>query len=304
LDKINHPHDKFFKKMFGEIVIAKDFLQNYLPDEILKITDLSNVTHEKESFIEKDMEEYYSDLLFRTNINGKDSYIYFLIEHKSYIDRVVAIQILEYIVKIWKLKAKKNKVPLVIPMLVYHGEKEWKVDKNLLSLLEGVKTLPKDILRYVPSYEYLVYDLSSFTDDEIKGEAVVQIIIRLFINIFRNKGDIKSIVTEAGNALEELFDKNKGSEYFEVFIRYIMAVKDMDIEDIISEDDQNGRSDLIMALADKLRNEGIEQGIKKGIEQTAIELKKNGSDIKFISKVTKIPVKELEELFKKINNNL
>jgi predicted transposase YdaD len=56
--------------MFGDINITKDFLKNYLPEEILKITDLDNVTHEKESFIEKDLEEFYSDLLFRTNING------------------------------------------------------------------------------------------------------------------------------------------------------------------------------------------------------------------------------------------
>jgi predicted transposase/invertase (TIGR01784 family) len=299
MDKINNVHDKVFKKMFGDVTIAKNFLQSYLPNEILKITDLENLTYEKESYLDEKLKAFYSDLLFKTNINGKESYIYLLIEHKSYIDNTVAIQILEYIIKIWKLKMKDNKVPLLIPLLVYHGKQKWNVDKNLNSLVEGIGTLPQEITKYIPNYNYLVYDLSSFTDEQIRGEAVLRILIRLYININKDKGDIKHLVTEAGRALEELFDKNKGYEFFEVFVRYVMAVKDLNnIEDIIDEDDPDGRSEFIMTLAEKLMNEGMEKGIRQEKINTALKLKKLGAEIEFISKATELSIKELEELFK------
>jgi len=29
--KIDNPHDKFFKETLGNVIVAKDFLHNYLP---------------------------------------------------------------------------------------------------------------------------------------------------------------------------------------------------------------------------------------------------------------------------------
>ena len=35
--KIQNPHDKFFKETFGKVEVAKDFLNNYLPDSIINL---------------------------------------------------------------------------------------------------------------------------------------------------------------------------------------------------------------------------------------------------------------------------
>ncbi len=115
-------------------------MENYLPKEILAITDLEKLTVEKDSYIDKELEEVFSDILFKANINGKEGYIYFLFEHKSYLSDKVAIQLLKYIIKIWEQKTEKEKhkrLPLIIPLVIYHGENIWNIDRNLIGLIDG-----------------------------------------------------------------------------------------------------------------------------------------------------------------------
>lgn len=58
-------------------------MKNYLPKSILKVIDLEQIQSEKESYIDEELKENFSDILFKTKIQGKEGYIYFLFEHKN-----------------------------------------------------------------------------------------------------------------------------------------------------------------------------------------------------------------------------
>ncbi len=81
--KVQNPHDKFFKETFGNLAVAKDFLRNYLPQNIVDIVDINTLEPQKDSFINDELEEVFSDMLFQVDINKKEGYIYFLFEHKA-----------------------------------------------------------------------------------------------------------------------------------------------------------------------------------------------------------------------------
>jgi predicted transposase YdaD len=49
--KIQNPHDKFFKETFSKIEVARDFMNNYLPQSIISIVDLNTLEPQKDSFI-------------------------------------------------------------------------------------------------------------------------------------------------------------------------------------------------------------------------------------------------------------
>jgi predicted transposase/invertase (TIGR01784 family) len=53
-------------------------------------------------------------------------------------------------------------------------------------------------------------------------------------------------------------------------------------------------------LLDRAEKKGIEKGIEQGIEKNnkeiALKMKKSGSDIAFIAKITGLSVQEIEEL--------
>jgi len=51
LKKIQNPHDKFFKETFSNVEVARDFIENYLPESILKIIDLETLELQKDCFI-------------------------------------------------------------------------------------------------------------------------------------------------------------------------------------------------------------------------------------------------------------
>lgn len=274
---IQNPHDKFFKETFGNIEIAKDFLKNYLPVEIVKIIDVSTLEPQKDSFINEDLQETFSDMLFRVDMNHSEGYIYFLFEHKSYTSRNISFQLLKYMIEIWEAKIKKencNVLPMIIPLVIYHGNDKWNVQRMLSDMIVGYQGLPKEVQKYIPNYEYILYDISRYTDEEIIGEARLRILLTVFRDIFsKDKNKLRKSVLNAAEALARLADKQTGVEYFETYLRYILSaghdLTKTDMNEIIVN---IGRtypegSDAIMTLADRFREEGIEQGVLLGMEK-------------------------------------
>ena len=74
--------------------------------------------------ISKELKEFYCDLLYKLELAGDDGFIYILFEHKSYRDKLTPLQLLEYMLKIWRLFLKQNtteRLPIIIPLVLYHG---------------------------------------------------------------------------------------------------------------------------------------------------------------------------------------
>ncbi|MDY0363007.1 MAG: Rpn family recombination-promoting nuclease/putative transposase [Desulforegulaceae bacterium] len=55
---IKNSHDKLFKDTWSDLYNAKSFLENYLPKKVLELTNLDSLEICKDSFIEKDLEEF------------------------------------------------------------------------------------------------------------------------------------------------------------------------------------------------------------------------------------------------------
>ena len=124
MDEIVNPHDKLFRETWSDLATAKSFLRDYLPKEVLAHIALDTLEICKDSFVEKDLKEFYFDLLYKVELAGACSYIYILFEHKSYQDKRAPLQLLEYMLKIWRLFLKQNsaeRLPIVIPLVLYHG---------------------------------------------------------------------------------------------------------------------------------------------------------------------------------------
>jgi predicted transposase/invertase (TIGR01784 family) len=318
---IKKPHDKFFKETLSDIETTRDFMKNYFPTEILEIIDLENLSFEKDSFIEKELEELFSDMLFKTQIHGKEGYIYFLFEHKSYLSNKTGLQLLKYMIKIWEQKVNKEnagKLPIIIPIVIYHGESKWDIARNMSSMIEGIESLPEGVKKYIPSYEYILYDLSPYGDEEIKGNAKLRIFLEILKAIFYKEFDDfievleKSIIT-----LEELEQQEKGIDYFETFIRYIMnARKDITITDVydVVKSISLERSEEIMTIAEQLIKEGMEKGIQegmqKGMEKGILEGKRKtaknflrlGLSVQQVAEAAELPIEDVFRLKKEIEN--
>jgi predicted transposase YdaD len=103
VNDVTNPHDKLFRETWSNLDNARSFLHHYLPDHVLACMDLETLEISKDSFVEKELLDYYSDMLYKVTLSGKSGFVYVLFEHKSYYDRYVHLQLLEYMGKIWRL---------------------------------------------------------------------------------------------------------------------------------------------------------------------------------------------------------
>ncbi|KJS49061.1 MAG: transposase [Peptococcaceae bacterium BRH_c23] len=271
---IHKPHDKFFKETLSDLQTAQDFLQNYLPRELLEFMDLESISLQKDSFIEKELEETFSDLLFQTKINHKDGYLYLLFEHKSYPSPKIALQLLKYMLNIWEQKTADQptaKLPVIIPMVVYHGKARWNSPVKLSGLIEDYDQLPLAVTDCLPDFSYLLYNISRYSNADIKGSVKLQIFLKLLRDIFEQDYTVfLKTLEESIMAFNQLENQGNGLEYFETFIRYIMnARNDLEFQTVyeLAKESSLERSEVIMTIAEKLITEGMEKGIEKGMEK-------------------------------------
>ncbi len=272
---ILNPHDKFFKETFGRVAVAKDFLYHYLPQSIVQIVDMDTLVPQKDSYINNKLRESFSDLLFSAEINAREGYIYFLFEHKSSPSRDIGFQLLKYMVEIWNTKISKEEIyelPVIIPLVVYHGEKGWGM-QTIGNMIPGYEELPKDVQEFVPTYKYVFHDLSKLSDEDIKGEARTRIAQTLFRDYNKDDWDFFESFFRVVAGLNELESRQAGIEYFETAVKYAFSsgknLTPADIDIIIKriENVYPEGSEKLMTIAEMLREEGIEKGMEKGIEK-------------------------------------
>lgn len=275
--KIQNAHDKFFKETFSNLEVTRDFLNNHLPEQILKSVDLQNLEMQNGSYVDEELKEIHSDLLFKTKVNQKEGYFYFLFEHKSYTDRRVGLQVLTYMVRIWKQKVNKENashLPVIIPMVIYHGKENWNIDDSLGGMFLDYETLSDEIKSLIPNFRYLLYDLSKFTDEDIKGRSRYLVAISILKGVNLNSGqELSETIIKVFQALNELEEKDTAMHYFETCMRYVLTsgskLSKEQFKTVLKEIEQiyPEGSELTMTLAEVFRQEGMEQGMEQGMER-------------------------------------
>jgi predicted transposase/invertase (TIGR01784 family) len=81
--KLRSLHDEVVKDFLSDNETAKSFFKEYLPAEIVKNLDFNTLEISKDSFLNKKLAKYFSDILYQVNLNNIGIFIYLLIDHKS-----------------------------------------------------------------------------------------------------------------------------------------------------------------------------------------------------------------------------
>ncbi|HBB2918594.1 TPA: Rpn family recombination-promoting nuclease/putative transposase, partial [Escherichia coli] len=71
------PHDAAFRSFLANPDVARDFLELHLPAEYRQLCDLSTLKLEPATFVEPDLHQYASDILWSVKTTGgEDGYVY------------------------------------------------------------------------------------------------------------------------------------------------------------------------------------------------------------------------------------
>ncbi|MBD3703266.1 Rpn family recombination-promoting nuclease/putative transposase [Klebsiella pneumoniae] len=118
------PHDAVFKQFLTQADTARDFLAIHLPPALRQRCDLDTLQLESASFIEESLRASVlrCAVVTQNRVSG-EGYIYVVIEHQSSPDAQMAFRLMRYAIAAMQrhLDGGHTKLPLVVPMLFYHG---------------------------------------------------------------------------------------------------------------------------------------------------------------------------------------
>ncbi len=260
----HHSHDKLFKTVFSDPGHAASFLRGCLPSRTLSALNIASLARVDGSFLDGEFVESRADILFRVNTKNEGiSYIYILLEHKSYPERSTSLQILNYMVRIWRKHEKENKtnmLPHIIPILFYHGKKPWPWEPAIGSQFVPVPELE----RYIPHFVFDLHDLSIVPDDQIKGTVLAKVIQGILKYIHKPKELVPRL-----DLFLRLLHQDTGTQYIETVLKYlVMSAKDIEDELIrIADKAIPGGGEIVGTLAERWEKEKSPKWIEKGMAQ-------------------------------------
>lgn len=326
-NELSQPHDVTFKKLFGEIKVAKDVIENNLPKDVLALLDMDSLEKLDGSFISDDLKETFSDLLYGVRINNRDAYVALLWEHKSYLDKFAIFQVAGYILDIWKRLTKEGKkeLPIVIPIVVYHGAGNWNYKTDIRELIPDFDMLPDYLKQMLPAINHEFVNITAHSEEDIEEyEPVTKMVIRSLKYIFSSKDKLLEVLVSSIDEVESVLDDEELYYYIDILLIYFSAVnKSLTEEEIKTKiQELEGKGGKIMTILQEREQKGIEQGIELGIKEGIQEglekgiekgrqegriemvrdLIREDADLDLIVKTSKLSKKEVEKIKKEMNS--
>lgn len=181
--ELHQPHDKLFKSTFGVEENTAALLREKLPAELAKIIDWTSLRREPGTFVAPSFQQSHTDLLFTTNLNGRQTYLYVLFEHQSTRDPRIALRLLHYMLSIWfKLEAQfpwPNPLPPILPVVLSQNDVLWDVPERLAELID-IPTGLEDALRpIIPDFSFQHIQLSEMDYEAIPGTKTGIFVLRV-----------------------------------------------------------------------------------------------------------------------------
>ncbi len=271
--ELSNPHDRFFKEVWSRKAIGRDFLRRYLPREVVAMLDLKALELVKGSFVDPQLREYHSDLLYRLRLkDGEPALAYVLLEHKRQPKRSTPLQLLGYIVQLWQQAAEQSngsgRVPPVIPVVVYHGDQPWPYGQTLQSALP----FPAPLAPYLPDFRYVLCDLSGLDAAEIQGNALLR--VALLTMKYIGDPQLAARLPEIFGLLSVFGEQRTVLGYLETLLRYLAAaavtVSEADVRRALVEVlpilEERIMPTMVETWLERGRTEGHTEGLAKGIQ--------------------------------------
>jgi hypothetical protein len=193
------PHDALFKATFGQPDIARSELELVLPAGVRAHLDLATLEVLPGSFVDEALQHTHTDLLYAVRAreprgaadatdatdataaaagatDGTEALVYVVFEHQSSQDAAMPFRLLRYLVRVWERWLRDHpdarKLPIVLPVLLHHGEGRWRMATDFASLLDASPELLEAVRPYQPQFRVVLDDLAALSPDALAARAL------------------------------------------------------------------------------------------------------------------------------------
>lgn len=201
---------------------------------------------------------------------------------------------------------KNRKLPVIVPILVYNGKQSPYPDNlDIIKLFNDAKLAKKTFAR--PAH---LIDLTVISDESIKKHNIIGL-LEFTLKHVRDQKLLKTSMKTLIDILEQLVrDANItastevggwAKDYIMAALHYLYYFANIDNKEFTKELEKVDfiKKDNVMgALARKIEQQGIEQGIEKNRRETILAMLAESCDINFIIKITNATIEEINKIKK------
>lgn len=295
---IHQPHDKLFKYSLSKKTVAISFLKSRLSPEVYKLINIDTLRLTDKSFILPEFREIHSDIIYQCQINRKESYIFFILEHESTANaQLMAFRQLQYTVSAIDhyIRQGYKKLPIVLPICVYHGvESPYPHSRDCYDDFED-----PELARQIVFKPFTLIDLTVLSDEELAtGPAYL---MEMLLKHSRAKNFL-SILKQRLTFIHDLLNPLE-KEYRQFVLKYMINETRDEAPNAVGQLVQTlstvfpKEKNMIMTFAQQLRQEGLQQGLQQGRREEDLVIAKRllSMDVKhdLIKKATGLSDQEL-----------
>jgi Putative transposase, YhgA-like len=306
---VHHGGDKGFKTVMKRKASALEYLRVFFP-KLFVLLDTDNFELDNTNYIKEDFNEFYSDVVYRTYLkempkkHKKAVSVVLLFEHKKSIESyfLLFLQLLDYIVMIWREDIKNKRKPsVIVPIVVYQGKKGIK-PKQLHDYFKGI---PEDLLQYIPNFKYFLTNVHSLPNADILALDETGLLRSLFLayTYAQKKDEIQGMLIE----VFKFFKHNMpdGFKFFQFFLDFIASEEYLSPEErnevlnhYLSPQQKEGVMNTYQALRYEGRQEGRQEGIRERARLDILRGRFRGASAELLSDISELPLGEVENMFK------
>lgn len=198
-------HDMLFRSTFGEARHAASLLQAVLPPALTGAVDWASLVRLPGSFVDPELRDHHTDLLFSVAVARQRVLVYVLLEHKSAVDRWTAFQLLQYVVRVHEAFRRDNErvahLPPIVPIVVSHGPRAWRAPRSVHELID-LSPLPPAVQKVLsplqPDLHFVLDDLARMPEEQMRGrgttaEATLTLLVLQFLRQNRQADPVEVV---------------------------------------------------------------------------------------------------------------
>jgi len=284
-------YDNAFHEIFSHPEVIQSLLLDFVGEPWVKLLDFSSLKVMKSTFKGISTGKRESDLMLTFRVNKQvEVRIIILLEFQRKSENMM-LRLLDYLLRAYeKALDSGNKLPVIIPVVIYHGTSRWKERGRFI---EYFKIPHPGLIKYIPDFEYILIDEKGFDEKllrQLKSAAAyfflidrtdfhnrkdaAERIIYILQNLKKSNPDIFSLL---GNYVQSLLsymgvEIKRVNSYLDeggktMFLESLEKLKEESIADGRAEGLEQGLEEGRHKGIEEGRHQGIEQGMEQGIEQ-------------------------------------
>ncbi|MGC3874905.1 Rpn family recombination-promoting nuclease/putative transposase [Halomonas sp. GXIMD04776] len=204
---MNNQHDHSYKLLFSEPRTVRDLLTGFVREEWVEQLDLDSLEKVSSTFVTDGLRDREGDVIWRVRFGDEWLYVYLLIDKfirnefgrtsvrpqgarhdgahqfQSTVAPFMALRIMTYVGLLYqdlvrqKKLTQEGKLPPVLPIVLFNGEKRWNAALNVSEL---VQSTPGGLEQYRPDLPYLLLDEGAIVASEQWSEEARNVVSAIF----------------------------------------------------------------------------------------------------------------------------